>query len=65
MISVNIEHKIAEQFLDAIDMKLDSLAKVITTCLKAKQNDAVTLIKQDIAAFNALKSEIEDKLSGK
>ena len=63
MVQISFENDIAEQVVDAFDQKLEALGKLVTTCLKAKQHEAVTAIKQDIAQFLSLKAEIEEKMA--
>ncbi len=63
MIEISFETALAEQMVDAFDQKLEALGKVVTTCLKAKQHEAVALIKKDIAQFHSLKVELEEKIA--
>lgn len=63
MIEISFENDIAEQVIDTLEDKLADLGKLCTTLLKAKQHDAVAYVKQDIAQFNTLKADIEEKYS--
>lgn len=58
-ITLEFDSALAESMCDAIQGKLDSLAKLVSSCLKAKQHEAVRTINTEIKSYMKLKEEIE------
>lgn len=58
-ITVEFEITLAESVCDALQNKIDTLAKLVATCLKAKQTEAVRSINTEIKAYMKIKEDIE------
>lgn len=60
-ITVGFDSSMAESVCDAIQVKIDTLGKLVATCLKAKQHEAVKTINTEIKSFMKIKESIEDQ----
>ncbi len=56
----SLNKKTKELVLDSIALKLKTLEKCVTACLKEKQTDAAELVNNDIKALLTLQESIKE-----
>lgn len=60
IIEISFNGKLQESVVDALQVKIESITKLMESCLKQKQTDAATSLNKEIRSIQELQEEIKN-----